>query len=375
MEVGEQPKRLDISLFEAIASNDIHGFLMILQQNPALGERDAEGNDPLLAAARAGRAVMVDSLIRAGADLYTTNVAGNTALHMAAMANEIYTLQALLARNMPIELKNHAHYTPLHMAAELGHLEAAQVLLEHGADALAFIENTPSINAIKLAWMNRHFDVSNMFILHGVPYAIGQCAHYGDMECLKRHLDKVPEDIENLVAEGPNYSPLMDAITGGQMEVVKYLVERGADTRFASFDGATVFGTACFSEQKEIVDYLIGLGHDINYTPPVRNGKSYLQERVELGSVDFVKFMLDRGARLDTVDNRGFSPLHAAVNARRGDMVTLLLSRGASPNAKDKEGRTPAELAKSIRRPDLEQLLIAQSAATSETTPSKPSAS
>lgn len=63
------------------------------------------------------------------------------------------------------------------------------------------------------------------------------------------------------------------------------------------------------------------------------------------GMLDAIRFMLDRGARLDVIDGFGLLPLGGAVSFRRPEAIALLLSRGADLHATDEQQRTLLELA------------------------------
>ncbi|KAJ3115800.1 hypothetical protein HDU96_011078 [Phlyctochytrium bullatum] len=67
------------------------------------------------------------------------------------------------------------------------------------------------------------------------------------------------------------------------------------------------------------------------------------------GYLDVVGALLDAGARTDTRDAFGHSPLHFAVLGRDEDVVRLLLRHGANAGAVDWHGNAPLHLAKDAR--------------------------
>ena len=56
----------------------------------------------------------------------------------------------------------------------------------------------------------------------------------------------------------------MDAALNGQMEVIKYLVERGTDVNEKDKDGNTLLGMACTGGHLDVVEYLIKMGANVN---------------------------------------------------------------------------------------------------------------
>ena len=65
----------------------------------------------------------------------------------------------------------------------------------------------------------------------------------------------------------------------------------------------------------------------------------------EEDGVRLVGLLLDRGARIDEVDDRGRSALMDAAELDHAAVVELLLARGARRDLRDKEGKTAADLA------------------------------
>jgi ankyrin repeat protein len=66
---------------------------------------------------------------------------------------------------------------------------------------------------------------------------------------------------------------------------------------------------------------------------------------VQSASLKKVIFLLDRGADVNAHDRRGFTGLHRAAEMGHLDVLQVLLDRGASPNL-EAEGHTPLSLAK-----------------------------
>jgi len=60
-----------------------------------------------------------------------------------------------------------------------------------------------------------------------------------------------------------------------------------------------------------------------------------------------VTLLLDRGATIDAIDDRGRTPLMIAAESDHPNIVALLLGRGADQARKDKEGKTALDLAAS----------------------------
>jgi len=65
---------------------------------------------------------------------------------------------------------------------------------------------------------------------------------------------------------------------------------------------------------------------------------------VQSATLDKVCFLLDHGADIEARDRRGFTALHRAAEMGRLDVLRVLLDRGAAPEP-TAEGHTPRSLA------------------------------
>ncbi|KAJ7220292.1 ankyrin repeat-containing domain protein, partial [Mycena pura] len=59
------------------------------------------------------------------------------------------------------------------------------------------------------------------------------------------------------------------------------------------------------------------------------------------GSIEIVRFLIDKEAEVDLVDNSGWSPLHIAVSAGHDAVVQELVGAGADVTKKNNKGITP----------------------------------
>jgi ankyrin repeat protein len=60
-----------------------------------------------------------------------------------------------------------------------------------------------------------------------------------------------------------------------------------------------------------------------------------------------VNLLLDRGAAVDAIDNRGRTPLMIAAESDHPNIIALLLGRGADATREDRDGKTARDLAAS----------------------------
>ena len=148
-------------------------------------------------------------------------------------------------------------------------------------------------------------------------------------------------------------SLLIDAVSRENIEDVKWLTTYiGCSVNDRSNDGTTPLGTAIVQENLEIVKMLIEKGADANMTYEVetQDGKIFpmspLIEALEMENSDIMLFLILQGcANLNVKNSKGASPLHISVYNSMEDIVEKLLESDVLVNAKDNAGATPLIIA------------------------------
>lgn len=87
----------------------------------------------LISAIEDGSLKRVENLLRQGADVRAVTANGGTALHTAALLGEDAICAKLLESGAVANARNNAGNTPLHLAARKGHVKACGVLIKAGA--------------------------------------------------------------------------------------------------------------------------------------------------------------------------------------------------------------------------------------------------
>src|SRR6185369_10601535 len=248
------------------------------------------GFTALMLAAREGAHAAARTLVESGADLNVTDPEGTTAL-VIAIINAHYDLAAMLidkganpnlgdtsgmaALYAAVDMLHQAPMINRPLAKPSGKLRAADViarLLEHGADPNQGLK-TPLL-------MRQH--------------------EFGDGSL------------------GDGATPLMRAAKAGDATLMKLLLEKGADPNRAMKNGTTALMTAASrvvrgggqtDQTLAALSVLVEKGADVNAATP--DGSTALHQAVGRGD-DIVKFLVEKGARLDAKDKFGRTPLDVA---------------------------------------------------------------
>ena len=161
---------------------------------------------------------------------------------------------------------------------------------------------------------------------------------------------RVHEVVENLKAlQNPNVvadgiSALMRAASYGREEVVRLLLEAGADTEWRDDDfERTALHLAAQYNRSEVVRILLEFGADMEAVDGEGAGPLHLA--AQGGHTAVAQLLLDSGADNEAEDRWSQRPLHYAAENDRLSVVQLLVEAGVDKNALDEAGRTAAQLA------------------------------
>ena len=133
--------------------------------------------------------------------------------------------------------------------------------------------------------------------------------------------------------------PLYYAAKNDRKDVMKLLLQKGADINKVNQEGKTPFRFVVANSDKEMVEFLIKNGANVNAVD--YNGDTILHAAVHNKRKEVVESLLENGAYINAVNTEGISPLHVAVaGGHRGEVVGFLLENGADINLISHNGST-----------------------------------
>jgi ankyrin repeat protein len=171
----------------------------------------------------------------------------------------------------------------------------------------------------------------------------------------------------NLINEGDDIhvvnkyggTPLYCAAYYGYFDLVKLLVERGADIEAGDHMGYTPLHMSLYNDEynTDVVKLLVERGANLEAAHQ-GCGITPLHMAVNGEHTDMVGFLLDSGANIHAVDKYNETALHKSACKGNTDVVDLLLNRGADTEVRDKDGCTPLHLAVFYGQTDVVNLLV-----------------
>ncbi len=175
-------------------------------------------------------------------------------------------------------------------------------------------------------------------------------AGIGDLDAVKALIES-GADID---AQGDSYgyTALISACEHNYIEMVRYLLSKGADPNITAKDGSTALIRAA-GNAPDAVEPLLSAGADIDARADDGTGvmtqcvfgvlyKGYPMELAEL----LVSRVSDADEAMSAPDAiSGYTPVFWAARENHEQLVRLLVEHGADVNAAAKDGKTPLTLA------------------------------
>lgn len=243
-----------------------------------------------------------------------------------------YDVNASVEEEYPVNFRDvHLGKSPLIHAAERGHLVCAQLLIQAGADVnLRLLDHecgTPLIHAV----------------------------HHGDLEVVAL----LVEAGADLNAGGLGSTPLLMAIDDGWLQGISFLVINGADVNWSEgFSGKTPLLFAVERGTLQCVELLLQLHADVDKTDQHGMTADRAREVFRSGiggqnftplhaaceneiSIEFARALVHAGADLNARAKCDMTPLHIAARYHRFDLVEFLVNAGADVDVVDDRGRAP----------------------------------
>lgn len=159
-------------------------------------------------------------------------------------------------------------------------------------------------------------------------------------------LDEVKSMIEDGLAIDHSFldddgkTPLMIASKEGDLDFVKFLVEKGADVNFLSIHGVNALWYSVVAEHYEISKFLIYEGSDVNVFS--KAGKIGILNMASYnGELGIIQLLLERGADINFQNSGGVSPLASAILGDHLDIVEFFVQRGCNIELRTVMGKTP----------------------------------
>jgi ankyrin repeat protein len=379
---------------------------LLLEHGANPNDKLADGDTPLMLAARTGIAEFTQLLLEYGAEPDARHEEfGYSALMLAANAGDVAAVKLLLAsgadpaaattrigtenwikpngqpgfgngigiirggtpadrgRRDPLQ----GGMTALLYAARHDHVDVAAALLDAGADIQQADAN--AIFPLLMAISNDNVNVAQLLIERGA--SVNGADWYGRTPLWEA------VNVRNLYLDDSSLENGVDR--AAMLEVIRALLDKGAEVNartketppfrnfmlgvgsleWVDFTGQTPFLSAALAGDMTVMKLLLEHGADPFIT--TYQGTSALMAAAGINwaiyqtytegpqqLLDAVKFCHELGMDVNQANSMGLTALHGAANRGSLDIIEFLVEKGAKLDALDKENRSPLDWAKGV---------------------------
>ena len=351
----------NISLIEAVNMQDLSKFRLLIDQGVNVNQEEADGTRALHWAVHHDNVNITEQLIAAGANVNAKNRYEVAALSLAANNGNKDIVSLLLDAGADVNTAMSQGEFVLLTAARTGVAEVVELLLDRGAEVNA-AESWRGQTPLMWAAAENNLTVVNLLLSRGA------------------NLD---------ARSGKGFTALLFAAREGHTKIVDTLLNHGADiteslparagiitengTGTATQTGLNALLLATGSAHFETASLLLDAGADPNHSPlgwtalhqiswvrkmgqsgsnnPTPEGSG------ELGSLDFVRELVEHGANLNALANgrppvgvsslnmEGSTPFLLASRSADVELLRLLVDLGADPEVPNIDNSTPLMVA------------------------------
>jgi ankyrin repeat protein len=184
---------------------------------------------------------------------------------------------------------------------------------------------------------------------YATEYELVFAARHGPLEIVSQSLDENPSSLH--YRERTDETLLHSAVDGCQLEIVEYLIKRGADLNAQTNALNTPLHWCCQHNNDDIARLLVDAKSDLSACNI--SGQTPLHVAIINGNLDVARVLLAAGAPMDIQDRHGLTPLKLCVALKYGalDLVAPFALHEAFSYALDTlHPMTASVLAKHLNR-------------------------
>lgn len=160
----------------------------------------------------------------------------------------------------------------------------------------------------------------------------------------------------NVVWSKDDPSFLLVAAGKGELELVKAMLDSGADPNMTDRKGLTPLMYAARKDEPEVIKVLLARGADINAKD--KSGWSALMVAIKKDHPEMARLLLDNGANPHIVDPTGWNALNLAAVEGYHEVARALLDYGVDVNARNVDKKTALMMAAKGGNADTVEVLI-----------------
>lgn len=274
------------------------------------------GDTALHIAAYHGHMEAVQLLIDAAAELDKLNLERRTPLHDAAAEGHVEVVQLLADNQVQLEVQDQSGWTPLHLAAFKGHAQTVRLLAGRGVNL--DMQDSNGITALMFALRYRHTECVQALLDQGARQDICTYAgcsallsaamsnnsdgielllrHDGEKHLVSRtrtlaHIHTESRSIIDAIVPQLGSTVLQFAASQGYVEVVRALLQHGANCELVGCIDLTASSAAAWQNHRDVLEVLFE--YHASKAPPALAPKNWpLPRAAQRGHLELVEWLL-----------------------------------------------------------------------------------
>lgn len=305
-----------------------------LSKGADMNQRDSLRATLLHTAVGFGHIDVVGLLLDRGADVNSTSLEGQPPMHWVP-AGRADIIELLVASGSQVNIRDGNGNSALMSAVFQGQAERVRTYLASGAD----------VNALEPLPASIRFEEDTELQLPPVLVAV----RMGHNDILKVLVENGADLRSRFTGFGR--SALQYAVAMNNLEGVRCLILAKVDVKAQAINGFNALHEVAFNghgrHSKEILQLLLNAGANIEAKS--QYGFTPLHFAAQKGALGVAQGLLDAGASTEALSDTLGTPLHQAAFNGHLEVVQRLLDGGANIHAKDSSGQTALHIASNTK--------------------------
>lgn len=301
-DINGKDNQYDTPLIHAIRLNNNDIVQLLLQNGADINMNDIQRYTPFVIAIHYGNIDIIESLIQYGIDVNLKTFQNNTPLIYAIQKDNGDIVQLLLRKGADPNIKDRNGMPPIIYAIYHNKINSVKILLQNGIDPNSLYNNKPILN---YAIIYDRYEIVKILLDEGADvnyiYEINRSGFSSNMKIYNTPFINAIDyfDIFKLMLEyndninmqlPDGYTPLHYAVSFNKPDIVKLLLEKGADKEITTNDGLRAIDMATSISVKYLLEGSDLLNTSKTIKIPERNDNNEeqvnsIQEPIEDGNI------------------------------------------------------------------------------------------
>lgn len=328
--VNSTNKKKITPLHLAAKGGGIEIINLLIANQAKISANDENGVKPIHFAAQSGNEDVIRTLLNNGASLSDFDDRKNTVLHYACWTGND-ELVAFIVRYLSVsDLRNLYGNTALHMASRYCHKQTIELLIKSGYNPTNLNNNLQSPLDIAIKYnMKENSDYLRNYIISRDYKKLAKreeiyvAASCGNLQFLIQKVN------QNNINEFDYFgrSILYYAICSESMDIIEFLVEKGANIDVIDEYKQSALLIAMYSENLKIIEFFLKNKANVN---EIFYNRSYLYRSISRNNYDITRLLISYDADITYIDYKYRTIFSYALEYASDDIIELLVEKGAN---------------------------------------------